>query len=288
MNYHNSSQKFLSILKVIVLALILAVGIQYIHAFTSAPVPAPTCPTGYPGCDAPLNVGSSAQTKLGSLTVNGSTTAQNAIGLYAWGQSVFNTGGVGTSAIQIIDGSQGVGKVLTSDANGNATWTAGGGNSVTTFDPTASTNIIWYRGNTLQTGTWPPGLVDNNVVGSTDCPSPNTSSEQEAISYPSTIPTDAYAIEVTGTVGSYANGASQAGLVYAQVSNVSGADYLPLATTEANTTASQYADAEWSINSGSVILPYNPSRVIYVNWAAADVNCGTFMFIRTNFAGYFE
>ena len=129
-------KKLLSSIKIIVIALILAVGIQYIYAQTNIWISAPgaptNCPTGYPGCDAPINVSSTTQDKLGSLTVNGSTVAQNPVGLYSWGQSVFdNTGGSAVSAIRIIDGNQNTGKVLTSDVNGNGTWqtpsTSGGG-----------------------------------------------------------------------------------------------------------------------------------------------------------------
>lgn len=75
---------------------------------TSTP---PACPAGSPGCDAPINVSGTAQTKLGSLTVNSNLI--NSIGL-----TVGN-------AIKIVDGNQGVGKVLTSDANGVGTWQSG-------------------------------------------------------------------------------------------------------------------------------------------------------------------
>lgn len=71
---------------------------------TSAP---PTCTSG-PGCDAPIHVGASSQTKLGPLTVNYNNNL--AIGLKLLGN------------IQIVDGTQGAGKVLMSDENGIARW----------------------------------------------------------------------------------------------------------------------------------------------------------------------
>jgi len=73
------------------------------------------------GCYAPLNIGSNTQTKLGSLILNAATPIQNAIGLTVFGTSTFN------GPIQIADGTQGAGKVLTSDLNGNASWQTGSG-----------------------------------------------------------------------------------------------------------------------------------------------------------------
>ena len=51
--------------------LTLALSIQYLHAWTGPPSSAPTCATGQTGCDAPLNVGTTNQTKSGGLTVGG-------------------------------------------------------------------------------------------------------------------------------------------------------------------------------------------------------------------------
>jgi len=90
-------------------AVILGLGIQYAMAvWTVAPGSPTNCPTGYPGCDAPINVSSSTQTKNGPLTVNFAGIQQ--IGLKVLGN------------IQMVDGNQGAGKILMSDANGVATW----------------------------------------------------------------------------------------------------------------------------------------------------------------------
>jgi hypothetical protein len=68
----------------------------------------PNDPNYDAGCVAPINVGSSAQTKNGPLTLNYDDIQQ--IGLQVLGQ------------VQIVDGNQGPGKILMSDANGIASW----------------------------------------------------------------------------------------------------------------------------------------------------------------------
>ncbi len=81
-----------------------ALGASIVLADWSAPVNGPTtCTSGNPGCDAPLNVSSTAQTKSGSLTLSsGSMTApQYCIGascISAWpsgggGGTIGGTGG---------------------------------------------------------------------------------------------------------------------------------------------------------------------------------------------------
>ncbi len=56
---------------------------------------------------APINIGPTAQQKSGTLGVNG---------LGVFGQSIFN------GTIKIVDGTQDEGKILFSDAKGNASW----------------------------------------------------------------------------------------------------------------------------------------------------------------------
>lgn len=56
---------------------------------------------------APINVGSAAQQKAGTLGVDG---------LGVFGQSIFN------GTVKIVDGTQDEGKILFSDAKGNASW----------------------------------------------------------------------------------------------------------------------------------------------------------------------
>jgi hypothetical protein len=93
----------------------------------TAPLSAPpACTSGNPGCDAPINVGNISQSKLGSLKVN-TAIPQSTYGLDVWGLSRFYGDvqiGDSTTAgsIQITDGNQGAGKVLTSDAAGKASW----------------------------------------------------------------------------------------------------------------------------------------------------------------------
>ncbi|MDE2040811.1 MAG: hypothetical protein KGI59_00260 [Patescibacteria group bacterium] len=128
----------------------------------SAPMSAPpTCTPGNPGCDAPLNVGTSAQTKYGALSLgqtlttgqtatfnNGYTDANHTYAAASIGMLMVNgTAGFGTanpdtsSKVDIESGRLKVGAglmiptgatngyVLTSDNQGNATWQANSGSS---------------------------------------------------------------------------------------------------------------------------------------------------------------
>lgn len=93
----------------LVIGLIIGASALSAYADWSAPTAnPPTCPTGSPGCDAPLNVGATSQTKLGPLTLNFNNLLT--VGLKVLGK------------IQIVDGNQADGKVLTSDASGIASW----------------------------------------------------------------------------------------------------------------------------------------------------------------------
>lgn len=73
-----------------------ALGASIALAAWTAPLNGPpTCTSGNPGCDAPINVSSTAQTKSGSLTVSTSTASTYCIGascISAWPSS----GGGGT------------------------------------------------------------------------------------------------------------------------------------------------------------------------------------------------
>ncbi len=97
--------QFLNSIKIIILALGLAIGVGYISAWTG---PTAVAPQG--NTDAPLNVGATTQYKNGPLVLNylGSETP----GLEVMGP------------IQIVDLTQGAGKVLMSDAAGVSHWAA--------------------------------------------------------------------------------------------------------------------------------------------------------------------
>ena len=65
-----NKQEILQSGKVIVLALMLTVGIGALRADWSAPSSLPpACTSGSPGCDAPINVSSASQTKIGGLVI---------------------------------------------------------------------------------------------------------------------------------------------------------------------------------------------------------------------------
>ncbi len=107
----------LSTIKAIVLGLILSVGVGYIFADYSAPLTAPpTCTAGNPGCDAPLNVGPTLQTKGGGLILQSLTT----------------------QIFKLVDSTptDDAGKVLTSDASGVASWQKPGINASMTYTMT--------------------------------------------------------------------------------------------------------------------------------------------------------
>ena len=127
--------------KIIILALVLVTAAAYVKAWTG---PTLSPPNG--NVPAPINVGNSIQTKLGSLVLNAATPIQNAVGLTVSGTSIFN------GSLQIMDGTQGDGKVLTSDASGNASWATGGGSSSVTSGGNSTTGYWYQIGNMLIEG----------------------------------------------------------------------------------------------------------------------------------------
>lgn len=109
----------------------------------SAPLSAPpTCTSGQPGCDAPLNVGGSAQAKSGALGLN-ETVSQILTGSTLDVNGTASANKLLAKYLQITGGTLAAGNVLTSDANGNATWQTptGGGSSSGVSQITAGTNI---------------------------------------------------------------------------------------------------------------------------------------------------
>lgn len=131
------------IFSVTYIAIGLIIGLSTLSAFADWTPPShnpPNCPTGEPGCDAPLNVGPSHQTKLGSISINTTTDSPDPFGLDVFGISrFFGNVEIGTAAspatIKIVDGSTLTsGKVLTAiDNNGTAGWRVptGGGSGDT-------------------------------------------------------------------------------------------------------------------------------------------------------------
>lgn len=114
-------------------ALVLSLGVQ-VGAQTFTP------PSGSPpnsNAYAPLNTSGAGQTKVGGLVLNtgaatvglsvpngrveigtapSGATVTSRVGLAVWGKQ-----------LRIVDGTEGAGKVLTSDANGLASWSSGAG-----------------------------------------------------------------------------------------------------------------------------------------------------------------
>lgn len=64
------SKKILDFVKIAITVAVLTIGTGYALANWTAPkYPPPTCPTGDPGCDAPINVSKTSQVKSGGLGI---------------------------------------------------------------------------------------------------------------------------------------------------------------------------------------------------------------------------
>lgn len=115
-------QKIIQNIKSIILALILVAGVSYVSAYSTWTAPTATAPGN--NTDTPLNVSNTGQIKVGGLTLN---TGGATNGLVVDKGLTILKGG-----LQFPTGA-GAGKVLTSDASGNASWAAaaGGGGVVT-------------------------------------------------------------------------------------------------------------------------------------------------------------
>lgn len=93
----------------------LALGAFALSAVAQVWNPAPANPPSG-NVPAPLNASLNSQSKLGQLLINTDTVNPYVTGLTVFGKSVFEGG------VQIKGGTPGTGKVLVSDASGNATW----------------------------------------------------------------------------------------------------------------------------------------------------------------------
>ena len=102
MNKQTLSTKTLSTLKVIILALVLGLGISYAQAVWTGPLASPpNCTAGNPGCDAPINVSATAQTKTGDFTAGGLTLSKYPSG---GPNSFISPSGTSTKALHLTSG----------------------------------------------------------------------------------------------------------------------------------------------------------------------------------------
>lgn len=76
-------KEFIQSIKIITLSLVIGLGVSVVYAtdWTAPLSSAPTCTSGNPGCDVPINVGSTGQSKAGGLAI-GTTGAPGTNQLY--------------------------------------------------------------------------------------------------------------------------------------------------------------------------------------------------------------
>lgn len=127
---------FTNLTKTFLIAVVLAAGVQVSAQTWTAPVSSP--PSN--NTPAPLNVGASGQTKDGGLVL-GHTLSNSPTGC---GGGPCIALRIENGKLKITDGSQAVGKVLTSDATGLATWSDAPGGTL----PVGNTNgeTLRYNG----------------------------------------------------------------------------------------------------------------------------------------------
>jgi hypothetical protein len=115
-----SRHEIIRSLKTIIISLLIGLGAIYVSAQTAGWTPAPANPPSN-NTSPPINVSSSAQFKAGRLSLATNTLPVAGAALDVNGV-IASLGLLVNGGIIIADGSQGSGKVLTSDANGLARW----------------------------------------------------------------------------------------------------------------------------------------------------------------------
>ncbi len=195
-------EKITTAAKVLVVVSALVLSLPVLAQVTPPAGGAPTCPSGHPGCDAPINVSNTAQIKLGKLTlgnacipggpctsiipqmltVNGKATVTSVLdvtGFVNWGSTILSSGVLGgtlqitgaalpgtlwPSGTPFPPGVPAVGRVLTSDASGYATWQDPSSSSSTSQWIVSGANMRNANtGNVLVSGQLPNTPVDAGV-----------------------------------------------------------------------------------------------------------------------------
>ena len=144
----------------IILVLGLSISFQSLLAAWTAPTAnPPTCAAGNPGCDAPINVGSATQSKIGNFGVTGTFAVGDNM---AAAGSLFNL----TQTINphfYINANKGIQLRLDADNNDAATFQVNNGGNGTIFTLDESGNLT-VSGN-VGIGTTNPGTNRLEVVG---------------------------------------------------------------------------------------------------------------------------
>lgn len=86
-----------------------ASALSVLADWTAAPGIPPTCPSGSPGCDAPINVGGLSQTKNGPLLLNWLSTATDGVGLKVLGSVKISDGNVVANTRKVLTDVNGTG-----------------------------------------------------------------------------------------------------------------------------------------------------------------------------------
>ncbi len=232
--------------KVLSLSVLLAAGVSYIFAWTG---PSTTPPGG--NVAAPLNVATSSQTKMGPLIVNYANLFSPALELLG--------------PIQIVDGTQASGSVLTSDANGIGHWatsTLSEGNlQYVATTPTEIFGRGFKMGDQANDGSpsvyaFPAEYFDSNSTYTNE-------GSYVTVNYPTGIPSNATALEVK--FFAYSNGGSYSSTwdspttqLWVKASN------MPETVVVSAHDAIQDSNADSETN--TMLIPYSSDRQVQFKW----------------------
>lgn len=146
-------KKLQTIIPSIILGLVIAIGATYAVAWTGPTGTPPNCPTGSPGCDAPINVSANGQTKTGALILGAagaSTTLRTVAGKAAFGTSA----AIPTNVLALFGGTAGrIGAMEYCDQAGE-----------NCLDPEIVYNYVYNIGDDLVCPSTPQFNSANNVT----------------------------------------------------------------------------------------------------------------------------
>ena len=145
----SSKERIIQYGKSAILAVALVAGLGFIQAWTGPPAGTPpACPSGSVGCDAPVNVSSNAQTKVGNFRTNANIIVDNDI----WA--------IGT--VQVGQGSHTAATCVAVDA-GMLRWNG----SALQYCPNGGGTWASFSSGSVSIANCPPGQVLQGIPGGT-------------------------------------------------------------------------------------------------------------------------